>query len=167
MLIKNKLIANTAILVLAMTLMLVLLNYESSALQHDINIAKSIGNIKASILELRHEEKDFSAHKKLKNSEQFNEQMNNVQRQIKTLAADFAEVGLSMPELTSMGNILVQYQEQFTHLVTLQKKIGLDAKTGLYGELRGAVHSVEALIGKDNYRLRSEMLQLRDRKSVV
>lgn len=161
MLIKNKLIANTAILVLAMILMLVLLNYESSALQHDINIAKSIGNIKASVLELRHEEKDFSAHKKLKNAEQFKRQMKNVQHQIKILKDDFAEVGLSMPELTSMGNILVQYQDQFTHLVRLQKEIGLDAKSGLYGELRGAVHSVETLIGKDNYRLRSEMLQLR------
>jgi len=161
MLIKNKLIANTGILVLAMILMLVLLNYQSSALQHDINIAKSIGNIKASVLELRHEEKDFSAHKKLKNSDQFNQQMKHVQHQIKALSDDFAEVGLSMPELTSMGNILVQYQEQFAHLVALQKEIGLDAKSGLYGELRGAVHSVETLIGKDNYRLRSEMLQLR------
>ncbi|HBY86020.1 MAG TPA: methyl-accepting chemotaxis protein [Colwellia sp.] len=161
MLIKNKLIANTAILVLAMILMLVLLNYESSALQHDINIAKSIGNIKASVLELRHEEKDFSAQKKLKHSDQFKEQMKNVQHQINTLKDDFADVGLSMPELTSMGNILVQYQEQFIHLVALQRKIGLDAKSGLYGELRGAVHSVETLIGKNNYRLRSEMLQLR------
>lgn len=161
MLIKNKLIANTAILVLAMILMLVLLNYESSALQHDINIAKSIGNIKASVLELRHEEKDFSAHKQLKNADQFNEQMKNVQHQIDMLSDDFAEVGLSMPELASMGNILVQYQDQFSHLVALQKKIGLNAKSGLYGELRVAVHSVETLIGKDNYHLRSEMLQLR------
>ena len=138
MLIKNKLIANTAILVLAMILMLVLLNYESTALQHNINIAKSIGNIKASVLELRHEEKDFSAHKKLKNADNFNEQMKKVQRQINTISGDFAAVGLSMPELTSMGNILVQYQEQFAHLVTLQKKIGLNAKSGLYGELRVA-----------------------------
>jgi len=161
MLIKNKLIANTGILVLAMILMLVLLNYESSALQHDINIAKSIGNIKASVLELRHDEKDFSAHKKLEYSDHFNKQMKNVQQQINTLSDDFAAVGLSMPELTSMGNILVQYQTQFTNIVRLQKKIGLDAKSGLYGELRVAVHSVETLIGNDNYRLRSEMLQLR------
>lgn len=161
MLIKNKLIANTGILVLAMILMLVLLNYESSALQHDINIAKSIGNIKASVLELRRDEKDFSARKKLKYSDQFNKQMKNVQHQINALSDDFAEVGLSMPELTSMGNILVQYQTQFIKIVALQKKIGLDAKSGLYGELRVAVHSVETLIGNDNYRLRSEMLQLR------
>ncbi|OUR74886.1 methyl-accepting chemotaxis protein [Colwellia psychrerythraea] len=161
MLIKNKLIANTAILVLAMILMLMLLNYESSALQHDINIAKGIGNIKAAVLELRRDEKDFSARKQLKYSDQFNKQMKNVQHQINTLSDDFAEVGLSMPELTSMGNILGQYQTQFTNIVRLQKKIGLDAKSGLYGELRVAVHSVETLIGNDNYRLRSEMLQLR------
>jgi len=161
MLIKNKLIANTVILVLAMILMLVLINFESTELQHNIKIAKSIGDIKASVLELRRDEKDFLARKKLKYSDQFNEQVKNVQHQINTLKDDFAEVGLSMPELTSMGNILVQYQEQFTHLVALQKKIGLDAKSGLYGELRGAVHSVETLIGIDNYRLRSDMLQLR------
>ena len=51
MLIKHKLIINTAILVLAMGLMLLMLNYESSALQHDISIAKKIGDITASVRE--------------------------------------------------------------------------------------------------------------------
>ncbi len=161
MLIKHKLIANTTILVVAMILMLVLLNYSSSSLQHDINIAKGIGNIKASVLNLRKEEKDFAARKTLKYSEQFNNNINDVKQQITTLTADFAEVGLSMPELASMGNILTDYQAQFNKVVSLQQKIGLHAKAGLYGELRAAVHNVEELIGNDNYRLRSEMLQLR------
>ncbi|ALO35901.1 chemotaxis protein [Colwellia sp. MT41] len=161
MLIKHKLIANTTILVLAMSLMLVLLNYASSSLQHDITIAKDIGNIKVAILELRRDEKDFSARKKLKYSQKFDNKMMAVQQQITTLSNDFAQVGLSMPELTSTGNILIEYQSQFNKIVTLQKKIGLDAKSGLYGELRTAVHNVESLIGTNNYRLRSEMLQLR------
>ncbi|GAW94602.1 MULTISPECIES: methyl-accepting chemotaxis protein [Colwellia] len=161
MLIKHKLIANTTILVLAMSLMLVLLNYASSSLQHDITIAKDIGNIKVAILELRRDEKDFSARKKLKYSQKFDNKMMAVQQQITTLSNDFAQVGLPMPELTSTGNILIEYQSQFNKIVTLQKKIGLDAKSGLYGELRTAVHNVESLIGTNNYRLRSEMLQLR------
>jgi len=161
MLIKHKLIANTMILVVAMILMLVLLNYSSSSLQHDINIAKNIGNIKASVLNLRKEEKDFAARKTLKYSEQFNNNINEVKQQITTLTTDFEMVGLSMPELASMGNILTEYQAQFNKVVSLQKKIGLNAKAGLYGELRAAVHNVEELIGNDNYRLRSEMLQLR------
>ena len=161
MLIKHKLIANTTILVLAMSLMLVLLNYASSSLQHDLIIAKHIGDIKASVLELRRDEKDFAARKMLKYSEQFNNQISEVQLQITTLTKDFAQVGLSMPELASTGNILTEYQGQFNRVIVLQKKIGLDAKSGLYGELRAAVHNVETLIGKNNYRLRSEMLQLR------
>ena len=161
MLIKHKLIANTTILVLAMSLMLVLLNYASSSLQHDITIAKNIGDIKASVLELRRDEKDFSTRKTLKYSEQFHNKMTEVQQQINILTKDFSQVGLTMPELASTGSILTEYLSQFNKVVVLQNKIGLDAKSGLYGELRAAVHNVETLIGKNNYRLRSEMLQLR------
>jgi methyl-accepting chemotaxis protein len=161
MLIKYKLIANTAILVFAMILMLILLNYESSSLQSNITIAKNIGSIKASILELRRDEKDFSARKELKYSDKFNQNMKSAEAQISMLADDFLKVGLSVPELNSMKNILVEYQSQFNEVVSLQKKIGLDPKSGLYGELRKAVHNVEKLIGNDNYKLLSEMLQLR------
>jgi methyl-accepting chemotaxis protein len=161
MLIKYKLIANTAILVFAMILMLILLNYESSSLQSNITIAKNIGSIKASILELRRDEKDFSARKELKYSDKFNQNMKSAEAQISMLADDFLKVGLSVPELNSMKNILVEYQSQFNEVVSLQKKIGLDPKSGLYGELRKAVHNVEKLIGNDNYQLLSEMLQLR------
>ena len=161
MLIKHKLIANTTILVVAMSLMLVLLNYASSSLQHDITIAKNIGDIKASVLELRRDEKDFSTRKTLKYSEQFHNKMTEVQQQINILTKDFSQVGLTMPELASTGSILTEYLSQFNKVVVLQNKIGLDAKSGLYGELRAAVHDVETLIGKNNYRLRSEMLQLR------
>jgi methyl-accepting chemotaxis protein len=161
MLIKYKLIANTAILVFAMILMLILLNYESSSLQSNITIAKNIGSIKASILELRRDEKDFLARKELKYSDKFNQNMKSAEEQISMLADDFLKVGLSVPELNSMKNILVEYQSQFNEVVSLQKKIGLDPKSGLYGELRKAVHNVEKLIGNDNYQLLSEMLQLR------
>ena len=161
MLIKHKLIANTTILVLAMVLMLALLNYESSSLQRDITVAKDIGDVKASVLELRRDEKDFLARKALKYSDKFNSQMKEAQYQVRRLSETFTSADISMPELTSMGSILAQYQAQFIKVVNLQQIIGLNAKEGLYGELRAAVHNVEELIGHDNYRLRSEMLQLR------
>jgi len=161
MLIRHKLIANTTILVLAMVLMLVLLAYASSSLQGDITVAKDIGDVKASVLELRRDEKDFFARKTLKYSDKFSNTMKEAQHQISSLSEEFTSAGISMPELTSMVSILAQYQTQFIKVVTLQQKIGLNAKEGLYGELRAAVHNVESLIGNDNYRLRSEMLQLR------
>jgi methyl-accepting chemotaxis protein len=161
MLIKHKLIANTTILVLAMILMLALLAYSSSSLQSDITVAKDIGHIKASVLESRRNEKDFLARKSLDYSDMFKDKMKEAQNQISRLTEEFNSIGLSMPELASMSSILEQYQAQFIKVVTLQKKIGLNPKEGLYGELRAAVHNVESLIGNDNYRLLSEMLQLR------
>jgi methyl-accepting chemotaxis protein len=141
--------------------MLMLLNYESNSLQHDISIGKDIGNIKASVLELRRDEKDFLSRKKLKYKDSFDSHIAGAKQQISTLNQDFLESGLSMPELASMTSILTRYQNQFHKVVSLQEKIGLDAKAGLYGQLRSAVHNVEELIGKNNYHLRSEMLQLR------
>ncbi len=161
MLIKHKLIANTAILVIAMSLMLILLNYESLSLQNNITIAKKIGDIKASILELRREEQDFSVRKDLQYVDKFTDKMRVAKEQISILADDFSRAGLSVPELNSMKAILVQYQSQFNKIVLLQRRIGLTPKAGLYGQLRAAVHDVETLIGKDNFQLLSEMLQLR------
>ena len=161
MLIKHKLITNTTILVLSMILMLVLLNYSSSALQHDITIAKDLGSIKALAHELRRNEKDFIARKELTYSDKFNKKIAETQQHINALDKDFIAIGLSMPELANMSIILNNYKTQFNRIVSLQSKIGLNAKGGLYGELRAAVHNVEELIGNDNFRLRSEMLQLR------
>jgi len=161
MLIRHKLIANTTILVLAMVLMLVLLAYESSSLQGDIKVAKDIGDVKSSVLELRRDEKDFLARKTVEYSDKFKNKMKEAEYQVRRLSEEFISADISMPELTSMLSILAQYQTQFLKVVTLQQKIGLNAKDGLYGELRAAVHNVESLIGNDNYRLRSEMLQLR------
>ena len=161
MLIKHKLIANTGILVLAMALMLGLLAYSSSVLQQEIGIAGNIGKIENYVLQLRRNEKDFIARKDLKYFEKFNSNMTVLQQQVNQLKLDFASSGLSLNEFATMQSVLAKYQQHFKELVSMQQKIGLHAKDALYGELRSAVHDVETLIGKDNFQLLSEMLQLR------
>jgi len=161
MLIKHKLMANTGILILAMALMLGLLAYASSALQHDIDIAGVIGKVESSILQLRRNEKDFIARKDLKYFAKFNSNMKALQSQVNQLKLDFASSGLSLTEFSNMQSVLTKYHQHFKDLAAMQQKIGLHAKDALYGELRGAVHDVEELIGKDNFQLRSGMLQLR------
>ncbi|QBG36669.1 methyl-accepting chemotaxis protein [Litorilituus sediminis] len=161
MLIKHKLIANTTILVVAMVLMLLLLNYESNSLQHDITIANDIGNIKSSVLQLRRDEKDFLARKDLKYFDKFKKNMAALKQNVNALEQDFAQVGLTMPELNNLKKILSDYDTHFKELVTLQQNIGLHSKDGLYGQLRAAVHNVESLIGDQDYLLLSQMLQLR------
>jgi len=161
MLIKHKLIVNTGVLVLAMALMLGLLTYASNALQHDISVATNIGKIESSVLQLRRNEKDFLARKDLKYFDKFDKTMKGLQQQVSFLQNDLKNSGLVLNEFSAMQSILTKYDQHFKSLVAMQKRIGLHAKDGLYGELRGAVHDVEALIGNDDFQLRSEMLQLR------
>jgi methyl-accepting chemotaxis protein len=161
MLIKQKLIVNTTILFIAMAMMLGLINYANSSLQHDIAIAKNIGDIKVSVLELRRNEKDFLSRKDMKYSKQFQQHLNMAQTQINSLAVNFLNIGINLPELVIMRDILEDYQTSFSEVVRLQKAIGLNPQDGLYGKLRAAVHAVETLLGGNEYQLRSEMLQVR------
>ena len=161
MLIKHKLIVNAGILAIAMALMLGLLTYEGNALRHDISVATNIGKIESSVLQLRRNEKDFLARKDLKYLEKFDKGMKGLQQQVSFLHKDLKNSGLEFNEFTALKPILSKYDQHFKNLVEKQKVIGLHATDGLYGELRAAVKDAEALIGSDNYQLRSEMLQLR------
>jgi len=161
MLIKHKLIVNAGILAIAMALMLGLLTYEGNALRHDISVATNIGKIESSVLQLRRNEKDFLARKDLKYLEKFDKGMKGLQQQVSFLHKDLKNSGLEFNEFTALKPILSKYDQHFKNLVEKQKVIGLHATDGLYGELRAAVKDAEALIGSDNYQLRSEMLQIR------
>lgn len=161
MLIKHKLIANSVILALSLILMLVLLAYASNRLQHDISIAKDIGSVESLVLQLRRDEKDFLARKDLKYSKKFDSHMNALKKNVTALESDFTSIGLSIPEFLTMRNVLIQYDNSYKKLVKLQQRIGLHPKDGLYGELRNAVKNIEELIGKDDFLILSEMLQLR------
>ena len=161
MLIKHKLIANTAILIFAMVLMLVLLTYASNSLQHDIEVAANIGKIESSVLQLRRNEKDFLARKDLKYFNQFEKNIAGLQQQVRSLEQSFSSSSSSLSEFSAMRSVLTKYNQHFKNITEIQQRIGLNPKDGLYGELRNAVHDVEELIGNDNFQLRSEMLQLR------
>lgn len=151
MLIKYKLMINTVILVIAMSLMLALLTFASNALVHDISVATNIGKIESSVLQLRRNEKDFLARKDLKYLDKFEKGMKSLHEQVTFLQKDFKSSGLEFGEFSALQAILTKYAQHFKSLVETQQRIGLHAKDGLYGELRGAVHDVESLIGSDDY----------------
>jgi methyl-accepting chemotaxis protein len=161
MLIKHKLIANTAILVTSMMVMLLLLSYASNSFQHDIDIAKSIGKIEAEILQLRRNEKDFIARKDLKYQIKFNKKIKILVKDLSLLKQSLNAINLQLNEIADLKSILEQYHQHFNELVNAQKVIGLNPKDGLYGNLRDSVHQVEGLIADQNYEILSGMLQLR------
>jgi methyl-accepting chemotaxis protein len=161
MLIKHKLIANTGILVLSMVFMLGLLNFTMSSLETDIKIAREIGNIQTEILQLRRNEKDFLARKDIKYFKAFNEKYAELIREISSLEQAYETIGEDLPELNKLRAVLNDYQGFFKDLVDAQKYLGLSSTDGLYGSLRSAVHVVEESIGDSDFKLLSNMLQLR------
>ncbi len=78
------------------------------------------------------------------------------------LAVIFKEYDLPEAPINSFNRDLASYRQLFAGVVKLQQEIGLDPKSGLYGELRSAVHNVESLVAEHNVpELMVLMLQLR------
>ncbi len=161
MLIKHKLMSNTAIIIVAMVFMLGLLSFSVGSLEDDVDVARNIGDIESDVLELRRNEKDFLARKDLKYLDKFNKKVIQIKNTLSTLKSSFVKNNNKTTEVDQLTRVLVDYNSHFKALVESQKRIGLNPKDGLYGELRIAVHDVEALLGSNDYKLLSNMLQLR------
>jgi len=144
-----------------MLAMLILISYASSSFQTDIELTKHIGYVESQVLQLRRNEKDFLARKDLKYLGKFEKVISGTLGDITELKEHYAEIGIEIKELSTLRTVLKQYQDHFKAIIEAQKRIGLNPKDALYGDLRNAVHDVESLIGDQNFRLLSGMLQLR------
>ncbi len=107
------------------------------------------------LLELRKNEKDFLSRKDLKYLDNFQKNIKNFEN-IKTILDDeFAKSDIDPTELNNYKNVIAEYSTIFTKIVNLQKEIGLNPDSGLYGALRDSVHLVQEFAKKsnDNYLL--------------
>ena len=161
MLIKHKLIANTSILAVAMLFMLGLITYSESSLEGDIDVARKLGEVEVAVLQLRRHEKDFLARKDLAYSDEFSSTYKGLQSRINQLDEAFKEIGQERPEIANLRRVVGVYSENFASVVKAQQSIGLHPKDGHYGKLRSAVHDVETAIGDSDFKMLSDMLQLR------
>jgi methyl-accepting chemotaxis protein len=161
MLIKHKLIANTVLLITSLLVMVILVSYSTSSLKNDINITQAIGELDAGVLLLRRNEKDFLARNDEKYLDKFNQNYQEIQQTRQTLLIAYRQAGFDSSQLETFGQIVTQYHTLFTRLADAKKTIGLTPTSGLYGQLRQAVHNVESLIGEQDYEILSGMLQLR------
>lgn len=144
-----------------MVVVLVLLIYSVNSLQTNIRLAREIGEVESSILQLRRSEKDFIARKDLKYLDKYNATHQKLSTTLTSMTEDLDKAGMELDEVKKLRQVVEQYKASFSQLVASQQVIGLNPKDGLYGALRSAVHDVETLIGKDDYQLLSGMLQLR------
>lgn len=158
--IKRKLLTVAAIAVLGLLLVwgLVAINATS---QKKLEASEQVLlNAQITMLKLRRSEKDFIARKELTYVEIFQQDFAQAGRQLKTVEQLLQGSGVDTSSLMVMENYITKYADTFNQLVDIQQRIGLDSQSGLYGQLRKAVHEVEQNLF-DNPELKVAMLMLR------
>ncbi|WP_417763838.1 methyl-accepting chemotaxis protein [Shewanella sp.] len=162
MLIRHKLIFSAVVSIGALVAMFILKEYSAmvqSELSHSSALVQQVDN---HVLQLRKNEKDFFARRDMQYVDKHREVYQSITPLMQQLVALFQRYQLPTTEADTLKNELERYYRQFTDVAALQQQIGLTPKTGLYGELRDAVHQVETLL--DQHRsdaLLVMMLQLR------
>jgi len=121
--------------------------------------------IKVSMLMLRRNEKDFMARKDWKYVEKFQNNFETLSNQLVVLGKDLRSANIDTIDSTQLSAELVEYQSTFREYAKMSKTIGLDHKSGLYGDLRASVHNAESALKKlAHIKLAKDMLMLRRRE---
>ncbi|BCV37851.1 methyl-accepting chemotaxis protein [Shewanella indica] len=162
MLIRHKLLLSAAVSIGALVLMFALQQY-SSSVQTELSIAiQKVVELDKEVLSMRKNEKDFFGRQDLKYVEIHQQEAQATAQLMQELALIFKEYDLPEAPINSFNRDFANYRQLFTGVVQLQREIGLSPKSGLYGELRSAVHNVESLVAEHNVsELMVLMLQLR------
>lgn len=162
MLIRSKLILSAAISVLSILAMFGLQNYSESVLSELSTASSSIVEIERKVLELRTEEKDFLHRADTEYVDKFTRSMDDILVYMVDVRAALVRQDMNVDALDRFKTNLNTYNTIFKDIVALKLAIGLTPETGLYGDLRSAVKSVEVLLSEqDKDSLLVSMLQLR------
>lgn len=162
MTVKAKLVWLGVLVAVAIVTQLLIQRYAMNSIVALEQKATQVAKIESGMLTLRRNEKDFLARNDLKYRDKFEKNYQRLQQQVTRLTAHLEESGMDASKGDSVAHILTLYKDKFTQLVTIQQKIGLHHKDGLYGDLRKAVHTVEEdLKAHNDYQLLKDMLMLR------
>ncbi len=114
------------------------------------------------VLTLRREEKDFLSRLDLQHATAFDTKLAELRGLLTALIPQLQENDIAADDARALDKVLEQYAKTFHHVVELKERIGLTPESGLYGELREAVHNAERRIDEvSDYQLLAEMLMLR------
>jgi len=160
--IKNKFILAGLVAFLSMFGILALGQYTAHKLEVFDAVSLGVSQVESGMLMQRRNEKDFLARNDLKYKKKFENNFTTLETRVNSLSKAVTSAGLDTTQVTTLQKIFDNYKKSFLNLITIQKKIGLHSKDGLYGLLRDAVHQAETEIKTlGDYQLRADMLQLR------
>jgi methyl-accepting chemotaxis protein len=121
-----------------------------------------VKNLKTDLLQMRRNEKDFLSRNQLSTVDKFNSNYSRMNEELQTLVNSLDGSTFDTSFIKTLKTSLGEYSELFFAIVSKKKTIGLDPKSGLYGNLRTAVHNLEAALdASDSFELKSDMLMLR------
>ena len=114
------------------------------------------------MLMLRRNEKDFIIRHDIKYQDKFNKNHTKLMNNLASLNDLMKTEDISIENMSKLEKLFLKYKEGVNKLIQKQIMIGLDPKSGLYGNLRKSVHSAEDIIKKSElFELQTLMLTLR------
>lgn len=116
-----------------------------SRLNQLANAQLQLQTLDSDILLLRRNEKDFMARLELRYRDQFRSNFKILQDDTQNLSDSLQQLEIDTRLTGELQQQTQRYHDRFIALTELQETIGLDPKSGLYGELRKAVHSIEEM----------------------
>jgi methyl-accepting chemotaxis protein len=126
------------------------------------HVSYELAEARADMLMLRRNEKDFLSRQDLKYVKVFEENIGVLRAHLDLLEQDLVDESLDTQRVEEFWAGVQEYQDKFNAIVTLEQKIGLTPTSGLYGELRAAIHAVEeSLKGANEQKILKDMLMLR------
>ena len=163
--IKTRLIVIGLIMLLSVVVIMLMETYSKSQLNSLEKGLNLVHITKSNMLTLRRNEKDFLARNDLKYQKKFQDNAENMKIGLQALHSRLLQHDIDTAQVDALEAFTDQYLLTFEKLVSVQKKIGLNPKDGLYGRLREAVHLAEADLKtlKDDT-LFKDMLMLRRRE---
>lgn len=160
--IKNKHLIILCCVILGLVFTTAVTVYEFNRIGQLSNILLIKEQLYSDELTLRKHEKDFLVRKDIKYSERFSESFLIMKDRVIQLKNAMSAQNLPINQADRLLALVTSYETIFQRLVILQKEIGLDSKSGLYGSLRVAVHEIEALAkDAEQYEILFHMLMLR------
>lgn len=171
-LLANLSIKHKHILILLMVvsglITLTTLSFRSTmAIEHMYDSLGIVKTMKTQFLQLRSNEKDFLQQFDLNHIDAFNTKMTQFNESLSALDSSLNEDNIEHGKLAGISSSLSQYSVSVNQLVQQQIIIGLDKKSGFYGELRKAAHELENSIQQHPSLIETSLLLRRHEKNFM
>lgn len=141
--IKHRLIAIALVAIVALSLMLLLMQYQARTLGNLATADKLIAELNTDMLMLRRHEKDFLLRKELRYLPRHQETQQKLEQKLTQLQQLLQTLKLPDPHTAEFTRLVSSYSNQFAALVSIQQQIGLTENDGLQGNLRSSAHQLE------------------------